>query len=159
MKKVKNWLGEYMEFEGSIGEAIANHSIKNLPGGYIYDDGFITLIADPEIPIKGLIILGTNKKVSSITEFTKEGRYKIIDISNKLITCLHQLGLNKIIQYQDEGSSGTYHIWFLPRHEWTFQFKDNIYDMVEFSKNELNVSKEYREEILNFIKLLKEKYS
>ena len=27
MKKVKNWLGEYMEFEGSIGEAIANHRI------------------------------------------------------------------------------------------------------------------------------------
>ena len=156
MKKVKNWLGEYMEFEGSIGEAIANHTIKNLPGDYIYDDGFITLIADPEIPIKGLIILGTNKKVSSITEFSEMERHEIMNVSNRLIKCLHSLGIKKLIQYQDESSSGTYHIWFLPRHSWTLKYGDNIDDMVEYSKKKLNTSEEYKKELLNFIKKVKE---
>ena len=37
MNKIKNWLDEYMEFEGTLGMAIANHNIKNLPGEYIFD--------------------------------------------------------------------------------------------------------------------------
>lgn len=45
MNKLKNWLDEFIEFEGTLGLAIAAHNIKNLPGEYIFDNGFINLTA------------------------------------------------------------------------------------------------------------------
>lgn len=158
MKTLKNWLGEYMEFEGNLGQAIANHSITNLPGGYIYDDGFLNLAADPEIPIKGLVILGINKPITSVVELTDEERIKISILSNKLIECLHDIGLKKIIQFQDEGSAGQFHIWFLPRHGWTYNYGYNLNDMIDFSKNSLNISQEYKNELLDCIEALKNKF-
>ncbi len=159
MNKIKNWLDEYMEFEGTLGMAIANHNIKNLPGEYIFDNGFINLTADPEIPIKGLVILGTNKPYSSISEFTNEQKMQIYDISNKLINILHQIGFNNIIQFQDEGSNGQFHIWFLPRHDWTYQFGNNLDDMAKYSKEILNISNEYKNSLLKCISIIKSKFA
>lgn len=158
MNKLKNWLDEFMEFEGSLGMAIANHNIKNFPGEYIFDNGFINLTADPEIPIKGLVILGTNKPYSSISEFTVEERLQIYEVSNKLINALHHVGFEKIIQFQDEGSNGQFHIWFLPRHDWTYQFGNNLDDIIKYSKETLNISNEYRESLLKCISIIKSNF-
>lgn len=158
MRKIKNWLGENMEFSGTIGQAIANHQIKNLPGGYIYDDGFINLSADPEIPIKGFIILGISKPIYSITQFSKEERTRIIEVSNKLLEVLHEIGFSKVIQFQDE-STWQFHIWFLPRHEWTYQYGNDLTKISNFAKNQLNTSDKYKKELLDCIELLKEKFS
>ncbi len=156
--KIKNWLGEYMKFTGSLGKAIANHEINNLPGGYIYDDGFINLSADPEIPIEGLIILGTTKSYSSINEFSDNERLKIYDISNKLLKTFHKIGYKKIILYQDEGSSGQFHIWFLPRHNWTYKFGNNLDDIIQFSKEKLNLSNSYKISLLKCISNIKNNF-
>lgn len=158
MKKIINWLGQEMQFEGTLGQAIANHKITNLPGKYIYDDGFINLTPDPEIPIKGFIILGTNKPYSSITEFSEEERMKISDISNRLVNTLHQIGFKEILIFQDEASKGQFHIWFLPRHEWTKQFSCNLNAMIEYSKKELNISENYRNELLECIDEIADKF-
>lgn len=159
MNKLKNWLGEFMEFEDTLGMAIATHNIKNLPGEYIFDNGFINLTADPEIPIKGLVILGTNKPYSSILEFTLEEKLQIYDISNRLINTLHHLGFNKIIRFQDEGCKGQFHIWFLPKHDWTYQFGNNLDDIIKYSKETLNVSNEYRESLLKCISIIKSDFT
>ena len=155
MNKIQNWLDESMEFEGTLGMAIANHNIKNLPGEYIFDNGFINVTADPEIPIMGLVILGTNKPYSSICEFTNEQKMQIYNISDKLIDTLHHVGFNNIIQFQDEGSDGQFHIWFLPRHNWTYQFGNNLDDMAKYSKTVLNISSKYRKSLLDCISTIK----
>lgn len=159
MIKLKNWLNEFMEFEGTLGMAIANHKVKNFPGEYIYDNGFINLAADPEIPIKGLVILGTNKPFSSISEFTDKERLQISDISNKLINTLHRIGFKKVIQFQDEGSNGQFHIWFLPRHDWTYKFGNNLDEIIKYSKDTLNTSDEYRKSLLNCISKIKSNFN
>ena len=159
MNRIKNWLNEYMEYEGTLGMAIAKHNIKNLPGEYIFDNGFINLTADPEIPIMGLVILGTSKPYSSISEFTNDQKMQIFNISNKLIDTLHQVGFNNIIQFQDEGSNGQFNIWFLPRHNWTYQFGNNLDDMAKYSKEVLNISTEYRNSLLNCITIIKTKFN
>lgn len=148
-----------MEFEGTLGIAIANHNIKNLPGEYIFDNGFINLTADPEIPIMGLVILGTNKSYSSISEFTNEQKIQIYNIYNKLIDTLHQVGFNNIIQFQDECTDGQFHIWFLSRHDWTYQFGNNLDDMAKYSKKVLNISNEYRKTLLDCISTIKTKFN
>lgn len=74
MKKILNWLGKDMEFEGNLSYAIASHKITNFPGEYIYEDELFNIATDPEIPIKGYMILAINKPIRSITDLTKDER-------------------------------------------------------------------------------------
>ena len=155
MKKIINWLGQEMEFEGVLSEAIANHTITNFPGQYVYDDGLFNIATDPEIPIKGYMILAINKPVRSLTDLTENERHKLIDLSDRLLNAMHKTGFEKVMIYQDEASSGNLHINFIPKHEWTYQFRANFGEMGLYAKNTLNMSDEYRKELLDCIEKIK----
>lgn len=155
MNKIINWLGQTMEFEGNLSAAIAEHRITNFPGCYIYDDGFINIATDPEIPIKGYMVLAINKPISSITSLNKFDRVKLIELCNRLLEAMHKVGYKDVMIFQDEGSSGYFHINFIPRHEWTYKFHSNIGEMGLYAKSQLNTSDEYRKELLNCIENIK----
>ena len=97
MKKILNWLGKDMEFEGNLSYAIASHKITNFPGEYIYEDELFNIATDPEIPIKGYMILAINKPIRSITDLTKDEREKLIDLSNRLLKTMHNCGFEKVM--------------------------------------------------------------
>ena len=155
MNKIVNWLGQNMEFEGDLSSAIANHKITNFPGSFVYDDGLFNIATDPEIPIKGYMILAINKKTLTITDLTDDERNKLISLSNRLLKAMHKTGFEKVMIYQDEASSGNLHINFIPRHEWTYQFHANFGEMGIYAKNVLNTSDEYRKELLDCIEEIK----
>ena len=73
---------------------------------------------------------------------------QIYNISNKLIDTLHHVVFKNIIQFQDEGSNGQFHIWFFPRHNWTYQFRNNLDNMAKYSKMVLNISSKYKNSLL-----------
>jgi len=60
---VTNFMNEEMIFEGCKSCAIGNHAITNLPAGYLYEDDFINVTIDPEIPIRGFIVIGIKKHI------------------------------------------------------------------------------------------------
>ena len=155
MNKITNWLGQNMEFEGNLSSAIANHKITNFPGSYVYDDGLFNIATDPEIPIKGYMILAINKETRTITDLTEVERSKLIDLSNRLLNAMHKTGFEQVMIYQDETSSGNLHINFIPKHEWTYQFRANFSEMGLYAKNTLNISDEYRKELLDIIEKIK----
>lgn len=158
MKKILNWLGQEMEFEGNLSSAIANHEITNFPGSYVYEDELFNIATDPEIPIKGYMILAINKPIRTITDLTKDERNKLVDLSNRLLETMHNCGFEKVMIYQDEASSGYLHINFIPRHEWMNQFHANFGNMGIYAKDVLNVSDDYRKELLNCIDKIKENF-
>lgn len=158
MNKIVNWLGQTMEFEGNLSSAIAKHEITNFPGEYIYEDELFNIATDPEIPIKGYMILAISKETLTITDLTNEQRNRLIDLSNRLLEAMHKSGFDKVIIYQDESSSGNLHINFIPRHEWTYQFHSNIGEMGIYAKNNLNISDEYRKELLKSIEEIKNNF-
>lgn len=158
MNKILNWLGQSMEFEGNLSLAIAEHKITNLPGGYIYDDGFINIAADPEIPIKGYMVLAVNKPTLTITDLSGTERFSIIDVSNKLLNAMHKVGYEKIMIFQDESSSGYLHISFIPRHEWTYKFHTNLSEMGLYAKQYLNIDDKYKQELLLCIEEIKTQF-
>ena len=158
MNKIVNWLGQDMEFQGNLSSAIANHKITNFPGEYVYDDGLFNIATDPEIPIKGYMVLAINKKTLTITELSKSERIKMIELSNRLIEAMHKTGFEEVMIYQDESSSGNLHINFIPRHEWTYKFHANFGEMGIYAKNELNVNEEYRKELLECISEIKKNF-
>ena len=158
MNKIVNWLGQTMEFEGNLGLAIAKHKITNFPGEYIYEDELFNISTDPEIPIKGYMILGVSKEIRTITELNQDERCRLMDLSNRLLEAMHKSGFNKVMIYQDESTSGNLHISFIPKHEWAYKFHANFGEMGNYAKNNLNVSDEYREELLKSIKEIKKNF-
>lgn len=158
MNKIVNWLGQTMEFDGKLSSAIAQHKITNFPGGYIYEDGLFNIATDPEIPIKGYMILAISKETISIANLTKDERNKLIDLSNRLLEAMHKSGFDKVMIYQDESSSENLHINFIPRHKWTYQFHSNFGEISLYAKNNLNINDEYRRELLESIEKIRENF-
>lgn len=158
MNKIVNWLGETMEFEGNFSLAIAKHEVTNFPGEFVYEDESFNIATDPEIPIKGYMILAIVKETRTITDLTQEERNRLIDLSNRLLEAMHKSGFEKVMIYQDEASSGNLHINFIPKHEWTYKFHANFREMGNYAKNNLNVSDEYRMELLETIKEIKKNF-
>ena len=86
MNKVIDIFGKEIEFE-CMGCDIANHKLIP-PGGYVYEDDFINVSADPEIPIKGFMVLGINKHIKSLNEMSETERINIMKILNKTISTI-----------------------------------------------------------------------
>ena len=158
MNKIVNWLGQTMEFEGNLSLAIAKHEITNFPGEYIYEDDLFNIATDPEIPIKGYMILAISKETLTITDLSKEERNRLIDLSTRLLEAMHKSGFEKVMIYQDEASTGNLHINFVPRHEWTYKFYTNFGEMGIYAKNNLNTNVEYRKEMLESIEKIKKNF-
>ena len=59
--KIIDVLGKEIEFD-CMGCDISTHKMTP-PGGYVYEDDFINISADPEIPIPGFMVLGIKKHV------------------------------------------------------------------------------------------------
>ena len=114
-------MDEEMIFEGCKSCAIGNHTITNLPAGYLYEDDFINVTIDPEIPIRGFIVIGIKKHVSSTTMLTREERIQIEEITNKVKVALEKLGAKNILLFED-GFSEHYRRWIIPSDDWMFQF-------------------------------------
>ena len=155
MNEIVNWLGQTMKFEGDLSSAIAKHKITNFPGEYIYEDDLFNISTDPEIPIIGYMIIGLSKKTFTITDLSKEEKKRLINLINQLLEAMHESGFEKVMIYQDESSFGNLHINFIPRHEWTYQFHNNFSEMGIYAKKNLNVSDEYRKEMLRSIEKIK----
>ena len=150
-------LGNEIEFE-CLGCDIANHKLIP-PGGYVYEDDFINVSADPEIPIPGFMVLGINKHVRTMNELSKEERYRIIDILNLTIENIKKCGIaNKTLVIQEERSRH-FHIWIIPMHEWMKEYGEsvkNIDKIIEHSKEIFN--EKIKEELLEDVDKLRESF-
>lgn len=153
--KIIDILGKEIEFN-CLGCDIASHKMLP-PGGYVYEDNFINVSADPEIPIPGFMVLGINKHVKSMNELTKEERYQIMDILNLTIEKIKECKIsNEVLLIQEEKASH-FHIWIVPIHEWMNKFDKNVRNIdkiIEYSKQICD--DKVRDDILECIKKLKE---
>ena len=151
-------LGNEIEFE-CLGCDIANHKLIP-PGGYVYEDDFINVSADPEIPIPGFMVLGIKKHVRTMNELSKEERHRIIDILNLTIENIKECEIaNKVLVIQEERSRH-FHIWIVPIHEWMKEYGEsvkNIDKIIEHSKEIFN--EKIKEELLEDVDKLREAFN
>lgn len=152
---VTNFMGEEMIFEGCKSCAIGNHSITNVPGGYLYEDDFINVTIDPEIPIKGFIVIGVRKHVATTTQMTREERIRIEDVSDLVKRALEYMGVQNILLFED-GFAEHYRRWIIASDEWMFQFGrgKNLKQITMHAKQHATL--EQKKEILQFSIRLKE---
>lgn len=151
---VTNFMNEEMVFEGCKSCAIGNHNITNLPGGYLYETDFINVTIDPEVPIRGFIVIGIKKHVSQTTELTRKERIQIEDVTNKVKLALQHFGAKNILLFED-GFSEHYRRWVIASDDWMFQFGrgKNLKQITMYAKKNMNY--EQRKGILLFAEQMK----
>lgn len=151
---VTNFMDEEMVFEGCKSCAIGNHAITNLPAGYLYEDDFINVTIDPEIPIRGFIVIGIKKHISSTTELTQMERIQIEEITNKVKIVLEELGAKNILLFED-GFSEHYRRWIIPSDDWMFQFGrgKNLKQITTYARKNMTI--EQKREFLLFAEQVK----
>lgn len=96
--------------------AIAKGELE-LPGGLIFEDEYITIGADTEIPLNGFIIIATKRHVNSISELSKNERYDLIDYIAKMIKALKELNIIEEVTIVQEERANHLHVWIFPCHK------------------------------------------
>lgn len=155
--KISDIFGKEIEFN-CMGCDIANHRLIP-PGGYVYDDGFINVSADPEIPIPGFMVLGISKHVKSMNELSKEERTDIIEILNKTIEIMKKVGITDEVLLIQEEKASHFHIWIVPIHDWMEKFGKNvknIKEIIQYSKEIFDNNN--KKILLNVIEKIKEEF-
>jgi len=155
-KEAIDFLGNHYTFN-CMGCAMINHEIIP-PGGFIYETNSFYLIQDPEVPIKGFLIINSKKHLKSITEFTKEERMELIELTNIAIKALKDLGITDEVTIIREERSFHFHLWIFPTHTWmNKKFGKGItYIRDIFSYAIDNASKKDIEETLRTIKIVRD---
>lgn len=158
MNRVIDIFGREIEFE-CMGCDIANHRLIP-PGGYVYDDGFINISADPEIPIIGFMVLGISKHVKSMNELTRDERIRIMDVLNETIEKIKKVGIsNEVLLIQEEKASH-FHIWIMPIHEWMKEYSKNVKNLkeiIQMSKERFDENE--KKKLLDAVEELKKSYN
>ncbi|MEG1363638.1 MAG: HIT domain-containing protein [Clostridia bacterium] len=158
LKCVVDFLGNKLEFK-CMGCAISSHEII-VPGGIIYEDNTFIIHQDPMVPIKGFIVITVKKHIKSITELNNENQIKLIEFVNKIILYLKDLNITEEVTIIQEERSNHLHFWIFPHHSWMDdQFGRGVSyfrDIFDFSK--IHATKEDKEEVLDVIKKIKEKF-
>lgn len=157
MNKAINIFGEEIEFN-CMGCDIAEHKLIP-PGGYVYEDDFINVSADPEIPIKGFMVLGINKHIKSINDMTNYERNSIISVLNKTVEIIKKVNISKEVLIIQEERSSHFHIWIVPISDWMKKFGNsviNIKEMINYSKE--NFNEEQKKELLKAIEDIKNEF-
>ena len=142
MNKTIDIFGKEIEFN-CMGCDIANHRLIP-PGGYVYEDEFINVSADPEIPIKGFMVLGISRHIKSLNDMTENERNDIMKILNKTILAIKKTNIAEEVLLVQEERASHFHIWIVPIHDWMEKFGKNIRnikEIINYSKENFNEEK------------------
>ena len=139
------------------GCAIVNGKIIST-GGIIHETDNFLLFQDPEVPIKGFLIVQAKKHVNSIIDFKEEEQIELIKLINKARIALKELNICDEITIVQEERSKHFHIWLFPNYKWMQEkFGKGIKYLRDISQYvEENVTPKDVEEVLDIIEKLKD---
>lgn len=157
-KSMIDILGKEWEYD-CMGCAIAKHEIIP-PGGFIYESDNFIISQDPEIPIKGFIIISTKVHINSFTQLNGSMKLELMDLLSDVIKNLKELGVTEEVTIVQEERSKHFHIWVFPHHEWMDnRFERGVSSLREISKYaKENITEKDIEEILEIVAKLREKF-
>jgi diadenosine tetraphosphate (Ap4A) HIT family hydrolase len=133
-----------------IGCSIASGEVLS-PGGIIAETKNFRLDQDPEIPIKGFLIISSKSHIRSISQLSSEESRELFDLVYRARIALNSIADIKEVTIIQEERSGHFHLWLLPRYEWMNERFINslstVREIMAYSKNNLK-SEENIENIL-----------
>lgn len=146
---IKDFFNNEIECE-CIGCSIGNGQAVP-PGGIITETSNFVLHQDPEVPIKGFLIIASKKHIKSITQLTLEESSELFMLVYRARLAMEKVAQIKEVTIIQEERSGHFHLWLLPRHDWMQDKFSNslssIRDMMGYCKENYK-TKENIDEIL-----------
>ncbi|MDR2531638.1 MAG: HIT family hydrolase [Oscillospiraceae bacterium] len=116
-------LGNYFKVE-CIGCALADKSLVPV-GGIIKETENFILHHDPEVPIKGFLIIASKQHIKSITQLSKPQAIEFFELCYKARVALSSFeDIDECALIQEERSSH-FHFWILPKYKWLNDLFDN----------------------------------
>lgn len=131
-----------------LGCAIASGEISP-PGEIIASTPNFVLHQDPEVPIKGFLIVASRKHIHSIADMSQKEVVECFNLVYRARIALRNLkDISDVSIIQEEGSAH-FHIWLRPHYEW-------MEDRFDHSLSTLRAVNQYARENLNTVESIQE---
>lgn len=138
------------------GCSVANKEIP-LVGGFIYETENFILLQDPEVPIKGFLIIQSKNHLRKLIDLNKKEQMELFELINEARFALDKLDICKEVTIVQEERSKHFHIWLFPNYEWMQEkFGKGITylrDINEYATQ--NATEKDKEQVLQTVEILK----
>lgn len=128
-----------------------------LIGGFIYETENFILLQDPEVPIKGFLIIQAKEHLRKLIDFNKSQQQELFELISKTRLALDELDICKEITIVQEERSKHFHFWMFPNYEWMQEkFGKGIQYLRDINEYAIeNATEKDKEEVLETAKTLK----
>ena len=119
------------------------------------------LLQDPEVPLKGFLIVQAKKHVNSLIDFNEEQQIELIKLTNKARLALKELNICQEVTIVQEERSKHFHIWLFPNYDWMQEkFGKGIKYLRDINEYVIqNVTEEDKKEVLEVVQKLKKYFN
>ena len=87
-------------------------------GKIIYETENFVLNQDPEIPLKGFLIISSKKHVNSLIDFSEKENEELSKLLFKARKALKDFNICSEVTIVQEDRSSHFHIWLFPYYDW-----------------------------------------
>jgi diadenosine tetraphosphate (Ap4A) HIT family hydrolase len=128
------------------------------PGGLICESEHFVVHPDPEVPIRGFLIIATKKHIQSIVQMSEAEAAELFSLVYQARLALEKLGQIHEVRIIQEERSGHFHLWLLPWDAWMDEKFTNslasVRDMMRYAKVERRTEENVRE-VLETVEAIK----
>jgi diadenosine tetraphosphate (Ap4A) HIT family hydrolase len=140
-----------------VGCAIAAGELTP-PGGIIAETANFILHQDPEVPIKGFLIVASRRHIRSMMEMSGDEAQELFSLVYRARLALRRLGDIQNVTIIQEERSSHFHLWLLPRYAWMDAKFDHslatIREMMRYAKENCKTAEDVQETLAG-VKLLR----
>lgn len=126
-------------------------------GGVVIETESFHAHQDVAYPIKGLIMLASNRHIKCFDELTEKERIDYVDLLSKIRNAQRKvLEIEHVYYFYNEDTTHHFHTWMVPRYEWMYEFGrsiESVRPVLVHSRNNMN-TEENLEEVRPSIKSL-----
>ena len=127
----------------------------------IYKTENFVLLQDPEVPLKGFLIVQAKKHVNSLIDFNEEEQIELIKLTNRARLALKELNICQEVTIVQEERSKHFHIWLFPNYDWMQEkFGKGIKYLRDINEYVIqNAKEEDKKEVLDVVQKLKKYFN
>ncbi len=94
------------------------------PGGLIAETPSFILHQDPEVPIRGFLIVSAKRHLQSLTQMSPAEAQELFGLVYRARLALEKVIPGVVVTLIQEERSGHFHLWLLPRAAWMDEMFD-----------------------------------
>ena len=146
---MKDYANNEIEVNGCYGCAYANHEFS-IPCGMIFENEYLTISQDWELPINGWIVICPKRHVERLEQLTEEERNILFNYVSLTTKHLKKLGISEYFSVEmEERENVHFHISIIPKHAWMKDvsggWMDNVGAFIEYAKTNLKTAQNLKD--------------